>query len=252
VRSFALALAIPAVGGTAWQALAAGGVLPPAIMPSPADIAATLWALVRSGEMWTHVLASGLRVVEGFALAAALGLSLGVAIGLSPTVERMAALPIQLIKPVPPIAWIPLAILWFGIGEGAKVYIIFIGALFPILINTIDGIRQTDGRYVELARILEVPRRRFIRQVILPGALPQIMTGLRIGLTVSWMCVVAAELIAASRGLGFLIMDARQLSQSDVVLAGMIAMGVLGKATDDLLRLAERRLITWRTAFTGE
>ena len=129
--------------------------------------------------------------------------------------------------------------------------VIFIGAFFPVLINTIDGIRQTDGRYIELARILEVPRMKFIRQVILPGALPQIMTGLRIGLNIAWMCVVAAELVAASSGIGFLIMDARQLSQTDVVLVGMATMAVLGKLTDDALRHLESRLIKWRTAFSG-
>ncbi len=117
--------------------------------------------------------------------------------------------------------------------------------------NTIDGIRQTDSRFVELARILEVPRTKFIRQVILPGALPQIMTGLRIGLNIAWMCVVAAELVAASSGVGFLIMDARQLSQTDIVLAGMATMGILGKLTDDVLRHIEGLLIKWRAAFSG-
>ena len=250
-KSLVVYLAIPVVLLVLWQLLSAGGVIRPMILPSPTQVAEVTWQLLASGELGKHVLASAIRVVEGFAIAAVAGLLLGVAIGLSRGLGRLAELPIQLIKPIPPIAWIPLAILWFGIGEWAKVYLIFIGAFFPILINTIDGIRQTDGRFVELARILEVPRGRFIRQVILPGALPQIMTGLRIGLNVAWMCVVAAELIAASSGVGFLIMDARQLSQSDVVLAGMVTMGVLGKLTDDLLRFIESRLIRWRTAFSG-
>lgn len=251
VRSLAVYLAVPALLLAAWQLLSAGGLIRPMILPPPLQVAAVSWQLICSGELAGHVSSSAWRVLQGFALAAVCGLGIGIAAGLSRGVGRLAELPIQLTKPIPPIAWIPLAILWFGIGEGAKIYIIFIGAFFPILINTLDGIRQTDGRFVELARILEVPRGRFIRQVILPGALPQIMTGLRIGLNIAWMCVVAAELIAASSGIGFLIMDARQLSQSDVVLAGMICMGLLGKLTDDLLRLAERRLITWRTTFSG-
>ena len=160
-------------------------------------------------------------------------------IGLSRTLDRVTELIIQLVKPIPPIAWIPLAILWFGIGEQSKIYIIFLGAFFPIIINTIDGIRQTDHKFVEVARILAVPRLRFVRQVVLPGALPAIMTGLRVGLMVAWMCVVAAELIAASSGIGYLIMDARQLSQSDVVLVGMISIGVIGKVMDSLIKRLE-------------
>jgi sulfonate transport system permease protein len=170
---------------------------------------------------------------------------------LSRRIDRATDLFIQLVKPIPPIAWIPLAILWFGIGEAAKVYIIFLGAFFPILVSTIDGIRQTDHRFVELARILEVPRRRFITKVVLPGALPAIMTGLRVGIMVAWMCVVASELIAASSGIGYLIMDARQLSQTDVVLVGMITIGAMGKLLDTMLKAMERRLITWKTTYAG-
>lgn len=244
-------LSIPTLFIGGWQVLSMLGVIRPALLPSPAQVTEMIWQLTYSGELVKHVLSSGIRVLQGFLLAAACGLIFGVSIGLSRRAGRFAELSIQLIKPIPPIAWIPLAILWFGIGEGAKIYIIFIGAFFPVLVNTIDGIRQTDGRFVELAQILEVPRGRFIRKVILPGALPQIMTGLRIGLNISWMCVVAAELIAASSGIGFLIMDARQLSQTDVVLAGMIVMGILGKLSDDLLNTIERRLITWRSTFSG-
>lgn len=251
LKAAMLYLSLPAALLVVWQGLAVFGFIRPTLLPSPTKVAEITWQLLASGELLQHVASSGLRVVEGFALAAALGLGLGIAMGLSRTAGRLAELPLQLTKPIPPIAWIPLAILWFGIGEGAKIYIIFIGAFFPILINTLDGIRQTDGRFVELAQILEVPRGRFVRQVILPGALPQIMTGLRLGLNIAWMCVVAAELIAASSGVGFLIMDARQLSQTDVVLAGMVTMGVLGKLTDDLLRLLEKRLIRWRSAFAG-
>ena len=244
-------LAFPVTVLAIWQLLSATGYISPVILPSPVQVFDAGWQLIRSGELANHVLSSAVRVLEGFALAAAAGLLLGVSIGLSRTTGQLIQLPIQLIKPIPPIAWIPLAILWFGIGEWAKIYFIFIGAFFPVLINTIDGIRQTDGRYIELARILEVPRMKFIRQVILPGALPQIMTGLRIGLNIAWMCVVAAELVAASSGIGFLIMDARQLSQTDVVLVGMATMAVLGKLTDDALRHLESRLIKWRTAFSG-
>lgn len=234
-----------------WQGLFHLGYLNPVLLPPPSQVALAFRELLQSGALPRHIAISILRVLEGFALAALLGLGLGVAIGLSKTLDRWSDLLIQVIKPIPPIAWIPLAILWFGIGEQSKVYIIFLGAFFPIIINTIDGIRQTDHKFVEVARILAVPRIRFVRQVVLPGALPAIMTGLRVGLMVAWMCVVAAELIAASSGIGYLIMDARQLSQSDVVLVGMVTIGVIGKLMDSLIKRVEQRLISWKTAFTG-
>jgi len=234
-----------------WQGLFYLGYLNPVLLPPPSQVALAFWELLKSGDLLRHIGISVLRVLEGFAIAALLGLGFGVAIGLSRTMDRWTDLVIQVLKPIPPIAWIPLAILWFGIGEQSKVYIIFLGAFFPIIINTIDGIRQTDGKFVELARILAVPRLKFVRQVVLPGALPAIMTGLRVGLMVAWMCVVAAELIAASSGIGYLIMDARQLSQSDVVLVGMISIGVVGKLMDSLIKLLERRLVTWKVAYSG-
>jgi sulfonate transport system permease protein len=250
-RAALLYLALPAALVGLWQALSVLGFIKPMLLPPPTKVAATLAALVASGDLFRHLGISLLRVLEGFALAAAIGLPLGIGIGLSRTLDRMTDLIIQLLKPIPPIAWIPLAILWFGIGEGGKVFIIFLGAVFPIVVNAVDGIRQTDHRFVELARILEVSRARFILRVILPGALPAIMTGLRTGLMVAWICVVAAELIAAASGLGYLIMDARQLMQTDQVLVGMIAIGAMGKVLDVVLRAAERRLITWKSAFTG-
>jgi len=234
-----------------WQGFYHLGYLNPVLLPAPSQIALTFWDLIKTGALPRHIGISILRVLEGFGIAAILGLVLGTAIGLSRTLDRWTDLIIQVVKPIPPIAWIPLAILWFGIGEQSKVYIIFLGAFFPIIINTIDGIRQTDHKFVEVARILAVPRFKFVRQVVLPGALPAIMTGLRVGLMVAWMCVVAAELIAASSGIGYLIMDARQLSQSDVVLVGMITIGIIGKLMDSLIKRVENRLIRWKVAFAG-
>jgi sulfonate transport system permease protein len=235
-----------------WQGLFELGLIRPILLPPPTKVAQAFVTLTASGELPRHLGISLLRVLNGFAIAAGLGLALGIGIGLSRRLDRATDLTIQLIKPIPPIAWIPLAILWFGIGETSKVFIIFLGAIFPILVNTIDGIRQTDSRHVELARILEISRVRFITHVVLPGALPAIMTGLRVGLMVAWMCVVAAELIAASSGVGYLIMDARQLSQTDQVLVGMITIGAMGKALDIVLKEIERRLITWKSTFNGQ
>jgi sulfonate transport system permease protein len=242
---------LPVVLLTLWQALSHLGFIKPLILPPPSQVALTFWDLTKSGELPRDIGISMIRVLEGFGIALFLGLTFGIAIGLSKTLDRFTDLIIQVVKPIPPIAWIPLAILWFGIGEKSKVYIIFLGAFFPIIINTIDGIRQTDYKFVEVARLLAVPRFKFVLQVVLPGALPAIMTGVRVGLMVAWICVVAAELIAASSGIGYLIMDARELSRSDVVLVGMITIGVIGKVMDGLIKLLEKRLITWKLAFSG-
>ena len=250
-REALLYVALPLFVIALWQALFEFGWVRPILLPPPSQVGATLRELAASGELTRHLGISLVRVLEGFGLATLAGVGLGIAIGLSRRVDRLTDLAIQLVKPIPPIAWIPIAILWFGIGEAAKVYIIFLGAFFPILINTIDGIRQTDQRFVELARVLEVPSSRFVRQVVLPGALPAIMTGLRVGLMVAWMCVVASELIAASSGVGYLIMDARQLSQTDVVIVGMLTIGLIGKLLDVALKQIERRAIRWKTSFGG-
>jgi len=234
-----------------WQGAFILGYIKPILLPPPTQVALAFVDMTLSGALQHHLAASLQRVLVGFAIAASFGLVLGIGIGLSRTLNRLTDLFLQLVKPIPPIAWIPLSILWFGIDESSKIFIIFLGAFFPVLVNTIDGVRQTDPRFVELARVLEVGRTRFIAQVVLPGALPAIMTGMRVGLMVAWMCVVAAELIAASSGVGFLIMDARLMSQTDQVLVGMITIGVMGKLLDMLLKQLEIRLITWRTAYSG-
>ena len=236
---------------TIWQLAAVAGSIKPVTLPSPADVCERFFELATGGVLARHIAISLLRVIEGAALALAVGVTLGAAIGLSQALGRLCNGILQVLKPIPPLAWIPLTILWFGIGEMSKVYLIFLGAVFPILVSVIDAIRQTDAKYVEVARVLETPRSKFIRQVVLPGALPAIMTGVRVGIGVAWMCVVAAEMIAASRGVGYMIMDARQLSQPETVIVGMLVIGVCGKLMDMGLYRLERWLIPWRPAYVG-
>ncbi|HOP74347.1 MAG TPA: ABC transporter permease [Bacillota bacterium] len=245
---FSLALVLLFV----WQVLGIIGWLNPVIIPSLPTVFRSFGEYFSSGELLRHIGVSMIRVLEGFGLAASLGIVLGLAIGLSRTLDRMTDLLIQILKPIPPIAWIPLAIIWFGIGEASKIFIIFIGAFYPILISVVDGIRRIDPKLIELAKILEVPRRRFIKDLVLPGILPPVMTGLRVGLGIAWMCVVAAELIAASEGVGYLIMDARQLSQPDVVIVGMFTIGVIGKLMDSFLRWLSKRVLVWNVTYQGE
>ena len=228
-----------------WQGLSAIGVFHDYTMPSPGKVMQSFLEIASDGTLLEHIAASVARGLEGFGIAALLALVLGIAAGLFQRFEVWTEFVFQLLKPIPPIAWIPLAILWFGIEETSKVYIIAIGAFFPIFVNTLHGIKNIDSKYLELARVYEVPRAKVIRKIIIPGALPFLMTGLRLGLASAWICVVAAEMIAATRGVGYMLMDARSLSRPDIVILGMLLIGIVGKLMDDAVRILEKRIIRW-------
>ena len=228
-----------------WQLAGALGYASPVILPSPLAIAERFASLVHSGVLIDNIIISVARVLQGYFLAAFLALTLGVFIGLSARFRRLTSLLIQILKPIPPIAWIPLVILWFGIGETSKVSLIFLGGFFTILTNVVDGIRRTDKRLVEVALTLEISGPKYLFCVVLPGALPNIFTGLRVGLGQCWMCVVAAELVASATGLGYMIMNARQFGQTDVVIIGMLSIGILGKLMNGLLLAIEERVVKW-------
>lgn len=201
--------------------------------------------LVSNHTFYFHLWISLRRVLIGYFISAALGIFLGILIGLSKHLDNVTHLLIQVIKPIPPIAWIPLVILWFGIGESGKVFLIFLGGFFTILINVVDGIKQTDPKLIEVSKVFETPTLKKIFRVIIPSAVPNIFTGLRVGLSSCWMCVVAAELVASSTGLGFMISDSRQYGMIDVVIIGMITIGVIGKIMDSLLHFGEKKIIKW-------
>lgn len=211
----------------------------------PSKVGGTIISLIQSGELLENLGISVVRVLQGYLLASILGIVLGILIGLSNHLDRLTGLLIQLIKPIPPIAWIPLVILWFGIGEGGKIFLIFLGGFFTILINVIDGIRQTDIKLIEVSTSMETPFFKHIFMMVIPSAAPNIFTGLRIGLSSCWMCVVAAELVSSTTGLGYLIMNARQFGKTDIVIVGMLTIGITGKIMDSLLKLAEKLVIRW-------
>jgi L-asparagine transporter-like permease/ABC-type proline/glycine betaine transport system permease subunit len=225
-----------------WSGLETMGYINPITLPAPATIAATTVSMLKDGSLQQQLLISIIRVLEGYFLACGLGIALGIVIGLSKKMNKMLDLIIQILRPIPPIGWIPLAILWFGIGETSKVFIIFLGGFFVILINVIDGIRQVDYKLIEVAKVLEIPRFRMIATLIIPAALPNIFTGMRVALAACWACVVAAELVASSSGIGYMIMNARQFSMSDVVIVGMLSIGVIGKCMDVALKQVERKI----------
>lgn len=251
MTNFAWRIWLPILVVALWQGLSSAGVINPLLLPSPWAVAISAMDLIRSGEIFSHIAISLLRVFEGFALAAIVGIALGSAIGLWSTFDRTCDWLLQTLKPIPPIGWFPLAVLWFGIGEFSKVFIIFLGAFFPILVNVVAGIRQTDKQFIELARVHEIRWWKFFSKVIVPGALPSILTGLRIGIGFAWTCVVAAELIAAESGVGYLIVDARQTFHADVVIVGMLTIGLLGTLMDLALRQVEAWLVRWKQPFEG-
>lgn len=228
-----------------WTVMANAGKLNAVIMPSPKKIVQTAWKLLSNGSLWENTLISVGRVLQGYILAAVLGILLGILIGLSRHLDRITQLILQILKPIPPIAWIPLVILWFGIGESGKVFLIFLGGFFTILTNVVDGIRHTDVKLIEVARVMEVPFYKRIIRLMIPSAAPSIFTGLRTGLSSCWMCVVAAELVSSTTGLGYLIMNARQFGNTDIVIIGMLTIGILGKCMDSLLQWIESKVIRW-------
>ena len=229
-----------------WQIASNMGLLNPLTLPSPSRILNTFISLGEKGTLQKNLLISSQRVLTGYAIAASSAIVLGILIGLSTHFKRMTDLIIQVLKPIPPISWIPLVILWFGIGEEGKVFLIFIGSFFTILVNVVDGIRRIDVKLVELSNAMVIPRMKYVFQVVIPYAAPSIFTGLRVGLGQSWMCVVAAELVASSTGLGYMIMYARQFGQTDVVIVGMLLIGVIGKVMDSILMAIEKAVIKWK------
>nr|WP_237182141.1 ABC transporter permease [Roseomonas marmotae] len=231
-----------------WQVASASGVLPEHILASPAQIAATGWELVRSGELLRGLLVSFLRVAAGFSIALVLGVVLAVVAGLSRIGELMLDPPLQMLKAMPFLGLLPLFILWFGIGEAPKLGLVAIGAIFPIYLTLHGGIRGVDPKLVEAGRTLGLTRLERVRHIILPGALPSLLVGVRYGLSIAWLSLVVGEQINASSGLGALITNARDFLQTDVIVVCLLVYAAMGLATDGLVRLIEARSLRWRPA----
>lgn len=211
------------------------------ILPPPRMAAETMGRLIMSGDLVRHASASLWRVISAWALAAAVAVPLGLAMGRSRLLERIVDPFVELFRPISPLAWIPLAILWFGIGESGKVFVIFIATFFPTLLNTVAGVKRVDPVLVRAGRSLGCETEAALfRKVILPAAMPQIIVGLRIAFGTGWAAIIAAELVAAREGLGFLISDGMEILRSDLVLVGMVTIGLLGVLIDGVFRAADR------------
>ncbi|AZE05427.1 ABC transporter permease [Pseudomonas chlororaphis] len=227
------------------------GWLPSYQMPAPSEIALTLGDLAE-GTLWKHIGASLLRVLLGFAIGAGLALVFAAWVGLSREAEAYLEPTFAGLRSIPSLAWVPLLLLWLGIDETSKVVLIAIGAFFPVYLNGVAAIRDIDRKLVEVGHMYGFGRRRLVRRILLPAALPGLFTGLRSGMSLAWMFLVAAELIAATKGMGYLLSDGRETSRPDIVLAAIIVLAVLGKLSDGLLAGLEKRCLAWRDTFNGQ
>jgi alkanesulfonate monooxygenase, FMNH(2)-dependent len=241
--------ALPVLLVVVWQVASQAGWLSTRILPSPENIVITFWHLAASGELWQHLAISGWRAAIGFAIGGSIGLILGLITGTSRTGERLLDTSVQMLRNVPHLALIPLVILWFGIDESAKIFLVALGTLFPIYLNTYHGIRNIDRGLVEMARSYGLSGWSLFIQVILPGALPSIMVGVRFALGLMWLTLIVAETISANSGIGYLAMNAREFLQTDVVVVAIILYALLGKLADVTAQLLERVWLRWHPAY---
>jgi ABC-type nitrate/sulfonate/bicarbonate transport system permease component len=257
-RRRALGLVVPSILLGAWWLASARGAISTKLLPSPWSVAEAAWDFVAgtrvdtfagvvpfSGAAPEHLSASILRWLTGYGLAVGVGLTIGLGIGLSRLVADLLDPLVQAVRAVPIFAWLPLALVWFGLGEGAARYLVFIGAVSPILIATADSVGRVPASYVETALMLGTPRRSLARRVYLPAALPGIVTGLRLGLTLGWMSVIVGELTGTSSGVGAMMNAARESGRLDQILVGMLCFAVVGLLGDTILRAAARSFVAW-------
>jgi sulfonate transport system permease protein len=235
-----------------WEAAARLGEIPPHLLPAPSKVAATAWKLLANGQLLPDMGVSLLRAATGFAIGGSIGFLLGLAVGFSRLAEALLDRPVQMIRAVPFLAVLPLVIVWFGVGEEAKIFLVSLGVLFPIYINTVLGIRQVDPKLLEMARVRGLGPAQLVRRVILPGAMPSLLAGVRYALASAWLALVVAETIAATSGIGFLAMDAREFLRTDVIVLAIVIYAVIGVAADGVARLLERRLLAWHPNYAAQ
>ncbi len=262
LKSFLRGAAVPLLMLVVWEACSRAGLFSEVVMPAPSAVAAKWWAYLLpaqaydpaagsylqwlvSGELPHDAYSSLFRVVAGFLIGAGLALPLGLLMGARPRIYDLFNPLVQILRPIPPIAYIPLAILWFGLGNPPSFFLIAIGAFFPVLMNTIAGVRHVDGIYLRAARNLGVGQWTLFTRVILPAATPYILAGVRIGIGTAFIVVIVSEMIAVNDGLGFRILEAREFMWSDKIIAGMITIGLLGLLIDTAVSRLNNHLLRW-------
>ncbi|WNZ27015.1 aliphatic sulfonate ABC transporter permease SsuC [Leptolyngbya sp. NK1-12] len=236
---------VPAALIVIWQILAQIGVISTRILPAPTQIVEAAVRLALSGELARNVAVSLYRALVGFLIGGSIGLSLGVLNGLARRAELLLDSSIQMIRNIPHLALIPLVILWFGIGDPARIFLVSLGVFFPIYINTFAGIRSIDPNLLEMGKVYGLSRKQLFSQIVLPGALPNMLVGLRYALGLMWLTLIVAETIAANSGIGYMAMNAREFMQTDVVVMSILLYALLGKLADSIVRVLERLWLPW-------
>ena len=232
-----------------WQIACEAGLVPARVLPAPSEVALAGWKLSLSGELARNIWVSFWRAAAGFVIGGGVGFAFGLANGLSELSNKLTDTTLQMVRNVPHLALIPLVILWFGIDESAKLFLVALGVFFPIYLNTLHGIRSVDPQLIEMGRTYGMSDRELFRRVIFPGALPSIFVGVRFALGIMWLTLIVAETIAASSGLGYMAMQAREFMQIDVVLLSILIYALLGKLADSASRVLERLTLSWHPAF---
>jgi sulfonate transport system permease protein len=233
----------------AWQAASVFGLTAQQVMPAPTAVAEAFWRVTRSGELLRDIGTSTWRAFTGFAIGGSFGFVFGMANGLSNLSEKLTDTTLQMLRNIPHLALIPLVILWFGIGEEAKLFLVALGVFFPIYVNTLHGVRSVDRQLLEMGRAYGMSHRMIFWQVVFPGALPSIFIGLRYGMGIMWLTLIVAETISASSGIGFMAMNAREFMMVDVVVVSILVYAALGKLADSTVRLLERRCLSWNPVY---
>lgn len=249
IASGAQGLIVPGLLLILWEWVVRKGWISANLLPPPSALLDTLRDLASQGEIYQHVLASSLRTLIGFGAGAGLAVLIGTIVGLSNRARALLDPTFQALRAIPSLAWVPLLLLWFGIDETPKIIMIAIGAFFPVYLNLVSGIQNVDRKLVELGRVYELSSLGLVRHVFIPAALPSLFVGLRSGLSLAWMFLVAAELIAATKGLGYLLSDGRETGRADLVIVAILTLALLGKLSDGFLAAIERYVLRWRDVY---
>ena len=235
-----------------WQAASSGGLVPGSVLPSPGAVLRTAWDTTRTGELPANMQTSLWRALAGFAVGGGIGFGLGLSNGLSSLSHRLTDTSLQMLRNVPHLAMIPLVILWFGIGEGAKLFLVALGVFFPIYLNTLHGIRSVDPQLIEMGRSYGMSTAVLFRRVIFPSALPSIFVGVRFGLGIMWLTLIVAETIAAQSGIGYMAMQAREFMQTDIIVMSILIYALLGKLADWITTFGEHLCMPWNRRIGSE
>jgi sulfonate transport system permease protein len=232
-----------------WQLLSSVGIIPSRVLPAPLDVVSAAYKLTLSGELFTNISISATRAIAGFVLGGSIGFSLGVINGIFPVAEKLLDTSIQMLRNIPNLALIPLVILWFGIGDQARLFLVSLGVMFPIYLNTFHGIKSVDSGLIEMGKVYGLNAWGLFWRIVLPGAMSSILVGVRFSLGIMWLTLIVAETIAADSGIGYMAMNAREFMQTDVVVLSILLYALFGKLADVIARSLENYWLQWHPSY---